>query len=83
MLKNINEETINRIQKGMSITKDASNNDIDAEAIEIIKQTGNWEYIEKYLISITNSGINKIVEIYNSKHTDPSQYKNAIDYIKK
>lgn len=78
-----NAETKERIQKGMEITVDSSNNATDAEAIETIKKTGNWSYIEKYIPNMTNNGIEKVVEIYNSKHTNPSEYKKASDYIKK
>ncbi|NSA40446.1 hypothetical protein FHX88_003723 [Clostridium beijerinckii] len=27
-------------------------------------------------------GIKQVVDIYNSKHSNPSEYKNASDYIK-
>lgn len=75
-------ETIERIQKGMEITADASNNEIDAEAIEIMKKTGNWSYIEKSLPHMTANGIEKVVEIYNSKRANSSEHKKAADYIK-
>lgn len=76
-------ETTKRIQKGMEITADASNNEIDAEAMETLKKTGNWGYIEKYLPQMTPNGIEKVVEIYNSKHENSSEHKKATDYIKK
>jgi len=75
-------ETTKRIQKGMEITTDDSNNEIDAEAIETINKTGNWGYIEKYIPHMTANGIEKVVEIYNSKHSDSSEHKKATDYIK-
>lgn len=75
-----NAETMERIQKGMEIKADASNNKTDAEAIETMKKTGNWSYIEKSLPSMTADGVEKVVEIYNSKHTNPSEYKKASDY---
>ncbi|WP_234123793.1 hypothetical protein [Clostridium hydrogenum] len=78
-----NDETTKRIQKGMEITADDSDNEVDAEAIETMKKTGNWSYVEKSFPRMTNDGIGKVVEIYNSKHSDTSQYKNASDYIKK
>lgn len=75
-------ETTKRIQKGMEITADASNNEIDAEAIETMKKTGNWGYIEKHLPHMTANGIEKVVEIYNSKRANSSEHKKATDYIK-
>jgi hypothetical protein len=77
-----NEEITKRIQKGMEIMADSSNNETDMQAIETMKKTGNWGYIEKYIPQMTNDGIEKIVEIYNSKKTDTSQHKKAADYIK-
>lgn len=75
-------ETTKRIQKGMEITADASNNEIDTEAIETMKKTGNWSYIEKSLPQMTANGIEKVVEIYNSKRANSSEHKKATDYIK-
>lgn len=69
-------------QESAKIVPDDSNNDIDAKAIEIINKTGNWSYIEGYLPNMTNDGINKVVDIYNSKHVNPSEHKKASDYIK-
>ncbi|GKX64870.1 hypothetical protein [Inconstantimicrobium mannanitabidum] len=76
-------ETTKRIQEGMKITADASNNEADVEAIEIMKKTGNWEYTEKYFTQMSANGIEKVVEIYNSKHMNVSEHKKASDYIKK
>lgn len=77
------DETMKRIQKGMAIVADASDNEADAEAIETMKKTGNWGYIEKSLPSMTDDGICKVVDIYNSKHSDTCEHKKASDYIKK
>lgn len=55
---------------------------IDSKAIDIIQKTGNWKYIEPYLPKMTADGIKKAVDIYNSKHPNESEHKNASDYIK-
>ncbi|AOR25109.1 hypothetical protein [Clostridium taeniosporum] len=78
-----NEETMDKIQKGMEIKADSSNNETDAEAIETMKKTGNWSYIEKHIPHMTTNGIEKVIEIYNSKHINPSEHKKASDYINK
>jgi hypothetical protein len=57
-------------------------NNVDAKALEIIQNTGNWRYIEQYLPNMSEDAIRKAVEIYNSKHFNPAEYKNAADYIK-
>lgn len=57
--------------------------DIDNKAIDIIQKTGNWTYIESYLPYMSEKGIKNVVNIYNSKHMDVSEHKNASDYINK
>lgn len=69
-------------KKSVEITPDSSNNQADAKAIEIIQKTGNWRYIETYLPQMTPDGIEKVVEIYNSKHMNASEHKKASNYIK-
>lgn len=68
--------------KSIEITSDSSDNQVDVKAIEIIQKTGNWKYIEPYLSGMSADGIKKVVEIYNSKHMNQSEHKNASDYIK-
>jgi|GEM_PF-2470841 len=68
--------------KNTEVTSDSSDNEIDAKAIDIIQKTGNWKYIEPYLSDMSGDGIKKVVEIYNSKHMNPSEHKKASDYIK-
>ena len=63
-------------------TFDVSNNKTDAEAIEIMKKTGNWGYVDKYFPQMSANGIEKVVAIYNSKHMNVSEHKKASDYIK-
>ncbi|QAA32286.1 hypothetical protein [Clostridium manihotivorum] len=60
-----------------------SGNEADLTAADIIQKTGNWSYIEKYLKYMTNDGIKKVVDIYNSKHDNAAEHKNAADYMKK
>lgn len=60
-----------------------STNEIDKEAIEIIQKTGNWSYIEKDIPNMSDEGIKKVVEIYNSKHMNISEHKKVSDYINK
>lgn len=69
-------------QEKIEVTDDIPVNEADAKAIEIMQKTGNWGYIEKYISHMSANGIRKVVDIYNSKHTDSSQHKNASDYIK-
>ncbi|SFD24786.1 hypothetical protein [Clostridium uliginosum] len=69
-------------QKNMEVTPDISKNQADTEAIEIIQKTGNWSYIEKYIPDMSSNGIERAVEIYNSKHINISEHKKASDYIK-
>jgi len=68
--------------KNIDVTPDSSDNQVDKKAIDIIQKTGNWKYIEQYLPEMSADGIKKVVEIYNSKHMNPSEHKNASDYIK-
>lgn len=56
---------------------------LDNELIRIMKQTGNWSYVEEYLPQVSEETVKKIVEIYNSKHQNTSEHKKASDYIKK
>jgi hypothetical protein len=60
-----------------------SGNEADLTATDIIQKTGNWSYIEKYLKYMTNDGIKKVVDIYNSKHENTAEHKNTADYMKK
>lgn len=69
-------------QENKEIAPDISANEADEEAIETMQKTGNWKYIEKYIPHMSADGIKKVVDIYNSKHIEPSQHKNASDYIK-
>lgn len=64
------------------IPLDSSVDNIDKKALDIIQKTGNWEYIEPYLSHMSPDGIKRAVEIYNSKHINPSEHKKASDYIK-
>lgn len=57
--------------------------DINSKAINIIQKTGNWTYIEPYIPYMSEEGIKTVVNIYNSKHMDVSEHKNASDYINK
>jgi hypothetical protein len=68
--------------KNTEVTSYSSDNEIDTKAIEVIQKTGNWKYIEPYLSDMSADGITKVVEIYNSKHMNPSEHKKASDYIK-
>ncbi len=56
-------------------------NDFDSKALEIMQKSGNWSYIEQYLPDMTEEGIKKVVEIYNSKHPNKSEHKKASDYF--
>jgi hypothetical protein len=69
-------------QENTEIKPNSSENETDKEAIEIMQKTENWGYIEKYLPRMSADGIQKVVDIYNSKHLKESQHKNASDYIK-
>lgn len=69
-------------EENTEVIHDISANEADAEAIEIMQKTGNWGYIEKYISHMSAEGIKRVVDIYNSKHPNPTQHKNASDYIK-
>lgn len=64
------------------VSPNISKNEADSKAVEIIQKTGNWSYVESYLPYMSPEGIKKVVEIYNSKHMNPSEHKKASDYIK-
>lgn len=66
----------------VKIPSDINATDADKKALDIIQKTGNWGYMEPYLPYMSTDGIKKAVEIYNSKHMDPSEHKKASDYIK-
>lgn len=69
-------------QKNVEIAPNISKNEADAKAIETIQKTGNWGYIENLLPHMSSDGIEKVVEIYNSKHTNVSEHKKSCNYIK-
>lgn len=69
-------------QWNTEVMPDISANEADSKAIEIMKKTGNWGYIENYIPKMSNDGIKAVVDIYNSKHMNPSEHKNASNYIK-
>ncbi len=69
--------------ENMEVSSDISTNEADAKAIEIIQKTGNLGYVDKYLPHMTDGGIERVIEIYNSKHMNPSEHKKASDYINK
>lgn len=69
-------------QENLEGTADIPQNEADSKAIEIMQNTGNWGYIENYLPHMSDDGIKKVVEIYNSKHINQSEHKKATDYIK-
>jgi len=64
------------------IPSDITKIDADKEAIDLITKTGNWSYVEAYLDYMTEDGISKVVEIYNSKHQNSNEHKKTSDYIK-
>lgn len=59
-----------------------SDGDKDAQAIQLMQKTGNWSYVEPLLKDLSDDAIRKVVDIYNSKHQDVAEHKNAEDYIK-
>lgn len=69
-------------QETTDVKPDISKSQADTKAIEIMQKTGNWGYIEPYIPHMSDGGIEKIVEIYNSKHINSSEHKKASDYIK-
>jgi hypothetical protein len=69
-------------QENIDIKPNSSDNENDKEAIEIMQKTGNWGYIEKYLPYMSADGVGKVVDIYNSKHSNVTEHKKASDYIK-
>lgn len=60
-----------------------SSSESDSKAIEIIQNTGNWNYVEKYLPTMSEDGIRQVVDIYNSKHPNEAEHKKASDYLHK
>ncbi|WP_432405534.1 hypothetical protein [Wukongibacter sp. M2B1] len=66
-----------------AIPSTITKNEADIKALDIIQKTGNWQYIEPYLPHMSTDAIEKVVEIYNSKHINSSEHKKASDYIKK
>lgn len=58
-----------------------SNANVDSEVIRIITNTGNWGYVEPYLKDVSDDTIRQVVDIYNSKHSNKKEHKNADDYI--
>lgn len=65
------------------ILKNMTQEDADGTALELIQMTGNWSYVELYLPLMSKKGIDEVVKIYNSKHSNKSEHKNAADYYKK
>lgn len=65
-----------------TVPKDISKSDADQKALELIQNTGNWSYIEQYLPHMSNEAIERAVDIYNSKHTNTTEHKDAKNFIK-
>jgi len=55
--------------------------ELDSYAIELMTTTGNWRYVEPYFAELSNSAIQRIVSIYNSKHPNVSEHKDADQYL--
>ena len=54
----------------------------DRRAVDIMQRTGNWSFIEPYLPHMSNEGITRMVDIFNSKRPNhPHQHRNARDYF--
>ena len=54
----------------------------DRRAADIMQRTGNWSFIESYLPYMSNQGITRMVDIFNSKRPNHSQqHRNAQDYF--
>lgn len=85
---NKKENAVNLTMKNQNINKSSENltnmnmNEVDNKAIDIMQKTGNWGYVEPYFEHMSKEGIEKVVEIYNSKHINSSEHKKASDYIK-
>lgn len=65
---------------GQSQDDSTAGNSVDAQVLDIMQRTGNWSYVAPYLTMMSNSGIDAVVNCYNSKHFDPKEFKNASDY---
>ncbi|MCT4583850.1 MAG: hypothetical protein N4A54_02900 [Peptostreptococcaceae bacterium] len=65
-----------------SIPSDISTEDADSQALDIMNNTGNWGYIEPLIPFMSKDGLQKTIDVYNSKHPDPSQHKILSDYKK-
>ena len=55
--------------------------EVDRRAADIMQRTGNWSYVEPYLPYMSNQGITRMVNIFNSKRPNPRQHRNAQDYF--
>ncbi|MGF7058463.1 M56 family metallopeptidase [Brassicibacter mesophilus] len=59
----------------------ASENDIDARALETMQMTGRWDFVKPMFSYMSNSGIDKVVELYNTEKRGQDQpQKIASDY---
>ncbi|WP_026896201.1 stalk domain-containing protein [Clostridiisalibacter paucivorans] len=74
--------TMNGYTNDNTISTTGNQNEVDMKALDIVQKTGNWKYIEEYLPHMSTDAIKKAVEIYNSKHINSSEHKDASDYIK-
>lgn len=54
-----------------------SSTDVNEQAIEIITKTGIWSYVESYLPKISEETLKQVVDIYNSKHMNQLEHKDA------
>ena len=81
---NSTNQSVNLTMKGSNPQevdfKSLSENEVDEAALDIMQRTGNWSYIESYLPHMSKKGIKGVVDLYNSKHQNPSEHKNAVDY---
>lgn len=59
----------------------SSGKDLDTQVIELMKNTGNWAYVEPYLQQLSDESLAKIIEIYNSKHPNTKEHKHVNDFI--
>lgn len=72
----------NNSQSAVSKTNNYKSNNYNS-VLEIMQKTGNWKYVEPYLFTMTNDGIDEVVKCYNSKHQNINEHKNSSDYYNK
>ncbi|MCT4562775.1 MAG: hypothetical protein N4A68_00380 [Maledivibacter sp.] len=82
--QSINISTKSILSSESMMNKNISENQPDKLALEIMKKTGNWSYVEPLFSYMTPQGVKETVDLYiNEKGGNQKQVQSALSYMNK